>query len=285
MDDGILELLKRVAAAESEIRLLNVYQGVPIAFPAAIVYVGQSSITVRTEKYQLVCLYQERLTHIQYPGFPGVIRARVNRIEPSSLQAELHEFEYVKEGVGERRSVRVWPKEGVTGELHLTDRVETLKGELADISLDGMGIYLSETEYASKLLRQGRKIAVVFRLPGVYQIQSPKRYESGYGSEPNRYDRSQLRLSTIHTPVGGSEREDAGAIKVVHSPELEIQGIVSNIYTEANTRRCRVGIRLLPDENYRTMVSQFISQRQSEIIQEINAIYRLLTRETGKLSS
>lgn len=284
MDDGILELLKRVAIAESEIRLLNVYQGVPIAFPAAIVFVGQNSVTVRTEKYQLVCLYQERQTYIQYPGFPAVIRARVNRIEVSSLQAELNEFEYVREGIGDRRNVRVWPKEGVTGELHLPDRMETLKGELADISLDGIGIYLSEMDYASKVLRQGRKIAVNFRLPGVYQYQAPRRYDSGYGSEANRYDRSQLRLSTIHTPVSGQEREEPSGMRVVHSPELEVTGIIANIYTETNTRKCRIGVRLQPDENYRMLVSQFISQRQSEIIQEINAVYRLLTRETGKLS-
>lgn len=283
MDVGILDLLRRVAAAEAEIRLLNVYQGIPIAFPAAIVFVGQNSITVKTERYQLVCLYNERQTYIQYPGFPAVIRARVERLEPHALQANLVEFEYMKEGIGERRQIRVWPKEGVTGELQLPDRVETFRGELADISLDGMGIYLPDGEYFSHLFRQGKKVAVSIRLPGIFQIRQPKRYESGGLNEANRYDRTQLRLSTIHTPTYGSEREDATAIRTVHSPEIEVWGVISNVYLEANTRRYRIGIRLQPNEQYRSIVSQFISQRQSEIIQEINAIYRLLTRETGAL--
>lgn len=283
MDVGILDLLRRVATAEAEIRLLNVYQGIPIAFPAAIVYVGQNSITVKTERYQLVCLYQERQTYLQYPGFPSVIRARVERLEPHALQASLYEFEYVREGIGERRQIRVWPKDGVTGELHLPDRTETIRGELADISLDGMGIYLPEGEYYAHLFRQGRKVAISIRLPGVFQIRQQKRYDSGGLNEINRYDRTQLRLSTIHTPAYGSEREDATAIKTVHSPEIEVYGVVSNHYTEASTRRYRIGIRLQPNEQYRSIVSQFISQRQSEIIQEINAIYRLLSRETGAL--
>ncbi|PWH18518.1 MAG: hypothetical protein DDG59_06135 [Anaerolineae bacterium] len=283
MDVGILDLLRRIATAEAEVRLLNVYQGIPIAFPAAIVFVGQNSITVKTERYQLVCLYQEKQTYIQYPGFPSVIRARVERIEPLALQASLFEFEYMREGIGERRQIRVWPKEGVTGELQLPDRTETIKGELADISLDGMGIYLPENEYYMHLFRQGRKVAISLRLPGVYQIKQPKRYESSSGAEINRYDRTQLRLSSIHTPSYGSERDDAMAIKTVHSPEIEVIGIISNHYTEANTHRYRIGIRLQPNEQYRSIVSQFISQRQSEIIQEINAIYRLLTRESGAL--
>lgn len=283
MDVGIIDLLRRVANAEAEIRLLNVYQGIPIAFPAAIVYVGQYAITVKTERYQMVCLYQERQTYIQYPGFPAVIRARVERLEPQSLQAVLYEFEYTREGIGDRRQIRVWPKEGITGELHLPDRSEAIKGELADISLDGMGIYLPENEYYVHLFRQGRKVAISIRIPGVFQIRQPRRYEGGGTGEIDRYDRTQLRLSTIHTPAYGSDREDAMAIKTIHSPEIEVYGVISNHYTEAITRRYRIGIRLQPNDQYRSIVSQFISQRQSEIIQEINALYRLLTRETGAL--
>ena len=283
MDVGILDLLRRLASAEAEIRLLNVYQGIPIAFPAAIVYVGQNSITVKTERYQLVCLYQERQTYIQYPGFPAVIRARVERLEPQVLQATLTEFEYTRDGIGDRRQIRVWPKEGVTGELQLPERTEAIRGELADISLDGMGIYLPDNEVYTHLFRQGKKVAISLRLPGVFQIKQPKRYEGGSAAEINRYDRTQLRLSSIHTPSYGSDRDDTTAIKTVHSPEIEVYGIISNHYTEANTRRYRVGIRLQPDEQYRLIVSQFISQRQSEIIQELNALYRLLTRETGAL--
>ncbi len=283
MDSGITDLLRRIAAAEGEIRLLNVYQGIPIAFPAAIVFVGQNSVTVKTERYQLVCLFRERQTHIQYPGLPAVIRARVEQIDPSNLQANLYEFEYSREGIGERRQIRVWPKEAVTGELQLPDRTETIKGELADISLDGMGIYLPEADGYAQVFRQGRKVAISLRLPGVFHIQQPKRYDPSSAGEVNRYDRTQLRLSTIHTPAYGSDRDDVAAIKTVHSPEIEVYGIVSNYYTEAYTRRHRIGIRLQPNELYRSIVSQFISQRQSEIIQEINAIYRLLTRETGAL--
>ncbi len=281
MNDNIVELLKRVASAESEIRLMNIYQGVPIAFPAAIVYTGPNSIIVKTEKYQIVCLYQERYTYIQYPGFPSVIKARVNRVDATNLQAELNEFEYVNERIGERRQVRVWPKEVVTSQLRLPERMDTIVGELADISVEGMGIYLSPNEYTAQLFRQGRKVAIIFRLPGIFQIAAPKHYETSYDEEGDRYDRSQLRLSSIHTPIKG-ERNEVNGTRTVRSPEIEVTGSVANIYTESNTNRYRIGVKLQPNEYYRIIVTQFISQRQSEIIQEINTIYRLLKLQGDK---
>ncbi len=285
MSENILELFRRIAEAESEIRLMNVYQGIPIAFPAAIVYVGANSITIKTEKNQIVCLFQERQTYIQYPGFRSVIKARVNGLDVSALQAELTEFSYVNDRIGERRQVRVWPKEAVTGQLRLPDRMETIAGELADISLEGMGIYILHSEYTIHLFRQGRKLAILLRLPGVFQMPAPKRYETDLPEEGDRYDRSQLRLSSIHTPTYNNERSAAGGSRTVHSPEVEVSGMVANIYTEADTDRCRIGVRLQSNENYRILVSQFISQRQSEIIQEINAVYRLLKLQSEKSHS
>ncbi|MGB9669150.1 MAG: hypothetical protein ACPL3P_06500 [Anaerolineales bacterium] len=276
MNDSIHELLRRVALAESEIRLMNVYQGIPIAFAAAIVYMGQNSIVVKTEKYQIVCLYQERKTYIQYPGFPSIIKAKVVQVDANNLQAELNDFEFVYDGIGERRQVRVWPKEVVTGQLRVTERYETIKGELADVSLEGMGVYIPAVDYISQLFRQGRKVAILFRLPGVFQLPNPKRYDVSLDDEGDRYDRSRLRLSTIHTPAYPGDRTEAGGSRTVRSPEVEVNGVVANFYTEANTNRFRVGIKLQTSETYRLLISQFISQRQSEIIQEINAIYRLL---------
>lgn len=281
MDEAIQKILRNLAAAEKQIRLMNVYQGIPISYQASIQGVGSGSVKVQTEKYQLVCLYRERETCLQHPELPAVVKARVLDMDIPYLRATLGEFQYLHEGVGDRRQVRVWPKEMITGGLQTVDRSDTNTGELADISADGLGIYIPENEFSPRIYRQGRKISISYRLTGTYQLPPPKKYETSYSSDPTvRFDRTQLRLSSIHTPTWQSGGRDQGSsARIVHSPELEVTGIIANLAYEANNKRYRLGIKLLADENYRIVVTQFIAQRQSEIIQEINALYKIITKD------
>jgi hypothetical protein len=41
-------------------------------------------------------------------------------------------------------------------------------------------------------------------------------------------------------------------------------------------RRYRIGIRINPDDFSRTVISQFIFQRQTDIIKELKAVYESL---------
>jgi hypothetical protein len=278
LDDGVINIFRKLYKGAGNLRLLNVFQGIPIAYPGTIVSVGDDSVIVRTEKYQMVCLYRERETYIHNSEFRSVVKARVSDLYISQLQVTLTDFEYVDKGIGDRRQVRVWPREILTGGLQLTDRTEAVSGELADISLDGVGIFVPEKDFSPRVFRHGRKIAVNYRLMGTFQLPQAKRYEVQASSDPTlRFDRSQLRLSSIHTPDTGGEQ--GGSTRLVYSPDLETQGIVANISYDAANMRYRLGVQLLPDEQYRAIVSQFVSQRQSELIQEITSLYKLLSKE------
>jgi len=278
VNESILKIFQRLHLGEGNLRLLNIYQGVPIAYPATIRSISSSSIMVQTEKYQVVCLYRERETFIQNPEFQAVVKARVSDLYIPKLQATLTDFEYVEKGIGDRRQVRVWPKELVTGALQFTERSEAVTGELADISMDGLGIFVAEKDFSPRIFRHGRKIAINYRLTGTFQIPLPQKYEPQYSSDPTlRFDRSQLRLSNIHTP--DIDTKASTSTRLVHSPELEAQGLIANIGFDALNKRYRLGIRLLADEQYRAIVSQFVSQRQSELIQEITSLYKLLIKE------
>jgi hypothetical protein len=278
MNEAILNVFHRLYMGEGNIRLLNIFQGVPIAYPATITSIGSDSISVITEKYQMVCLYRDKETFIQNPELHSVVKARVSNLYISQLQATLTDFSYVENGIGDRRQVRVLPKEQVTGGLQIADRSEMIGGELADISLEGIGIYIPEKEFSPRSFRHGRKVAINYRLIGTFQLPQPKRYESQYSRDPTRrFDRSQLRLSSIHTTeLSGDQGASA---RLVYSPDLEVQGLIANISYDAVNKRYRLGVHLHPDEQYRAIVAQFVAQRQSELIQEITSLYKLISKE------
>lgn len=266
-----------LASGRETVSLINVYKGIPISYPATIINVGESAIQVITEKYQLVCLYHERETFIQSPELSDIIFTKVLGLDPAASTAILGEFEVVTKTIGERREVRVCPKIPIEGEVQSEDLADTYRGEMADISQNGLGIYLDERDFYPRVYRPGRKLTVCFKLPGTYQILERKSfaYASSQSGSESRFDRSSLRFSAIHQPKPNPEPAN---IRRLVSPEIIVNGVVANSMPLESQRRHRIGIRLYPDEFGRMIISQFISQRQSEIIQEINSVYQLISQ-------
>lgn len=266
-----------LASGRETISLINIYKGIPISYPATIINVGENAIQVITEKYQLVCLYHERETFIQSPEISEIIKARVMGLDASTSTVILSDFEIVTQTIGERREVRVCPKFTIEGEVQSQELADTYRGEMADISPSGLGIFISERDFFPRVYRPGRKLTLSFKLPGTYQIYEQK----GYGQpasrreESSRYDRSSLGYSPIHQPKPVTE---ASNVRRLISPELTLQGTVANTLELKSQKRHRIGVRLILDEFSRLVISQFIAQRQSEIIQEINSVYQLINQ-------
>ncbi|MBN1536597.1 MAG: hypothetical protein JW908_07695 [Anaerolineales bacterium] len=265
-----------LASGRETISLLNVYQGIPISYPATIINVGENVIQVITEKYQLVCLYHERETYIQSPEISEIIKAKVSGLDAATSTVILSDFEIVTKTIGERQEVRVCPKFSIEGEIQSQDLADVYQGELADISQSGMGIYINERDFFPRVYRPGRKLGLCFKLPGTYQIFESKGYiQTPYDrDEMARFNRSSLRYSDIHQP---KQATDASNVRRLISPELTMQGTIANILELESQKRRRIGVRLVLDEFSRLVISQFIAQRQSEIIQEINAVYQLIS--------
>jgi hypothetical protein len=267
-----------LASGRETISLINVYKGIPISYPATIINVGENAIQVITEKYQLVCLYHERETFIQSPEISEIVRAKVIGLDAPTSTVVLSDFEVTTKTIGERREVRVCPKFTIEGEIQSQEVAEAYHAELADISQSGLGIYINEKDYFPRVYRPGRKLVVSFKLPGTFQIFEQKSYEqmSTRRDESSRFDRSNIRFSAIHQPKISSETSN---VRRLISPELTIQGAVANTLDFESQRRHRVGVRLILDEFSRLVICQFIAQRQSEIIQEINSVYQLISQD------
>ncbi len=280
MIEDIMDRFIKMARSESGTHLLNVYKGVPLSFPAKIVEVGEGYLRVLTDTYQIVCMYLEKSTLIQSELLPEIVQAEVIELDTKKHLALLANFHYVEKGIGNRAEVRIQPKDPLTSEIQDKEEKLTLKGELADISKEGIGIYLERLVFFSKVVYPDAEVDIMIELPGEYILALEKSRQQTEGGVYDRFSRENVRYSPVYP--SGQRHPIPGQTKPLISPNLQIKAKVVNIHFEKAHDRYRVGMRMLPNSQAGSIISRFISQRQSEIIQEIRELYQLLVSPAEK---
>jgi hypothetical protein len=275
----ILSLFASLAAAAEPIHLLNVYKGVPIAYPAVITEVAADRLRVRTERFQVVCLYQDRQTFIQHPILPTLLRANVSAIDIPAQAVTLSGFHVPRGRLGDRTHVRVQPARLLESEIAAPGSPQAYIAELADISQDGLAIYLPERVFSPTIFAKGDPIAISLRLPGTYPAPSVRPApEPRPTSNPlDRFDRDAIRHP--HLPDHPRPNTSPSAYQSTEFPPISLHGVVANLRLEIDRARYRVGIRLNAQDAARFYLSQFISQRQAQIVREIRELYDLLANQ------
>ena len=275
----IIEQLREIAARSNQIRLLNVYQGVPISYPAAITAVTENTLRVQTGRYQLACLYLERETFIQSSHLPEILKAKVLELDLPAQEASLGSFELEQEQVGDRMVVRVQPKNPIESKIKTADPQALVRGELADISGDGMGIFIDRRAFLARRYRPGDLIEILLTLPVSPAYGGQSALDQSPHKDPiSRFDRDNLRL--YHVP--GQGRQSAGPSSPSPRPagpvDLVVRGQVVNVREEAAHNRFRLGVRFRPEEPPPPAISQFIALRQAEILRELRELSDMLVR-------
>jgi hypothetical protein len=230
-----------------------------------------------------VCFYRERLTVTLGALLPRAIGAQVMLLDARNMEATLSKFHYVGVGVGNRTQVRVEPDPAINGLVRSGDTHLEVKGELADISQDGLGIYIGYEALLPGLRLKGAEVRIFFRIPMVKRVR-PRKIDltplPEFEIAPNFDSYSpvayELKSPTPYEP-GENSRIEAS------SPELEIRGSIVYIKTEPENHRHRLCIRITSHDNSKAVIAQFISQRQTELIREIKSLYDLISLGQDKL--
>ncbi len=58
----------------------------------------------------------------------------------------------------------------------------------------------------------------------------------------------------------------------------KMRGIIVNVHPDMNEERYRVGIHAYPDSNAKKLINEYVAQRQTAIIQELDALHHLVER-------
>ncbi len=163
-EPSIIHALEQLAGTGSNVRLMNVFRGIPVVFEAFVGGSADLGMIFKVHKYQLVCLELEKYTYITSDVLPAIIKAGVVHLDYRSDNAVLNNFSYVSDTIGCRTAIRVEPRALVPVTI-LTGN-KKLTGNLADISVDGIGVLvLTMYLYNPKVFQEQATVQVRFKLP------------------------------------------------------------------------------------------------------------------------
>jgi len=171
MDQNIFQQLRFIAQKNQPIRLLNVYQGVPISYDATIVSVINNAVKMSVNKYQSVCLRLQKTTYFESPLLSGVIKANVLTVDLVSNTCVVGDFQYSNDAIGKRKLVRAQPAEVVDVLLMNDMKTQRTKVQLIDVSLIGMGLSAAQLFFIANIFKMGTTVSTTFNLPGGPQGQ------------------------------------------------------------------------------------------------------------------
>jgi hypothetical protein len=284
LNDSILPLLQNAANQKSEIRLLNIYKGLPISNEAVITRVDSQSIQVQSSKNQIVCLYIEQGAYIQSKDIKGTLWGDLAWLDPINLEAILTNIKYTKSQVGMRDLLRVEPDETIAVTVKIEGVRNTAEAILADLSTHGLGIYMNRFFFNPRLYSVGTNLGVELILPGEIPPTATTSRLKRSDDPVSRYSREGIY--GVNTVSSSFEREERPAAPRPKGP-IRIAGLcrIMNVIPEAAQNRYRIGLKFVRQDLTHMDISRFITQRQSDIIREFKPYYDALVLQAKKQSN
>jgi hypothetical protein len=161
MKTNLAFALQQIMLRPGKLELLNTYRGVPVVYPATATAVDEATLTVKVAGYEIICLTLEPMTTLLSPLLEDPARASVLACDVGLGRAILGNIQYTSAHVGDRMVARVAPQAPLPVEVVAGGH--TLTGQLADISIVGLGLIVSAAEAAQ--LRPGSPVNVSLTLP------------------------------------------------------------------------------------------------------------------------
>ena len=144
---GIYEDLNYVAAQKRTVNLITNFRGVPIYLSASVIRCSSATESVRLSVHhrQIVSLKVADQILLQSNLFPSMVTANIDQVDLHKKIISLNNLRYVTGTMGNRKNVRVQPESPLHAEI-ITDHGFNVLGEIIDISLNGISVYLDKSE-------------------------------------------------------------------------------------------------------------------------------------------
>ena len=226
IENDLLQLLRQIARNQTEIKLLNIYKGLPISYGTSIHFVSDFEICVPTSKQHIACLYYQREAFLQGEEMPYLIRSQVTSLNLAKEAATLTNFAVAKPEIGKRARIRVEPNEPLLAFIQFIGSGYELPVPLADISAEGAGFYLEIPFFPVRQFQPGREILISISLPDTVSQKIVKLTTRSLSEK--RWTNS---LST-----GGSWQDGKVTISA--------RGKIASVFPELEMNRYRVGMSL-----------------------------------------
>jgi len=210
---------------ERQIKLINVYKGVPISHEGTVVKVINDRITIKFHVGQSLLLNLEGQTYILSKLFPKPIKAAVMTINTNDQIAILTNFSFSDPDFRKREHIRVELDydDAPTVVIGASDSNVRLFGKLNDISLYGVGVVvIALQDIIKRSFSENAEVELTFSLPFKDK------------GEPLKFN---------------------------------LWGKIRHI--DRSQENFKLGIQTFPTQKMLPYLQKFISQRQAEILEEI----------------
>ncbi len=252
----LIQVLRQIAKDKSEIKLLNIYKGLPISYDASIDSVDDSEIQIHGNKHQLACLYYQGESYLQSTGLPFIIRSQVISMNLAKENVIFSNFEAVKNNIGNRTEIRVEPDEQLVVTIQFNGSAADIFAPLTNISAGGASVIFEAYMFPTRLCQPGNDLTMTISLPDSASNKSKKL------SQKPTIDNRKLNS---YSRTNSTEGQDG---KIV----ITARGKVIAVQPEFQLKRYRVSVKLYFKDLSRIVILQYISQRQSEIIQDLRIL-------------
>lgn len=252
----LLHALRQITRNQSNIRLLNIYKGLPISYDTNITSVGNSEIQVPGNKNHIACLYYQGESYLQGDELPVVIRSKVKSLNLAQNYAILTNFEIAQNNIGMRTQIRVEPDESLVVTVQFKGSAYEFLAPLADVSANGASFYFDSFLFPIRLCKPGNEITMAIPIPDFIARKIKKL--------PPRQDRNSRRVITPVRANSSSGQDNQIIIKA--------SGKIIAVRAEAETERYRINAQLFFKDLSRMVILQYISHRQAEIIKDLRIL-------------
>jgi hypothetical protein len=257
----LLSILRQIAREQSSIRLMNIYKGLPISYDTNIASVGAAEVQIPCSKNHIACLYHQGESYLMGESIPVVIRAKVLRLSLAKDYAVLSDFESAQDNIGKRMQIRVEPGDPIMASIEFKGSSFEFVAPLADLSANGASVFFESTMFPGRLSKPGSELTMSIPLPDSMTHKVKKLVAQKTTGELRK---------TLPPPQGNHVVVNAHGKVVAITPDLEFN-------------RYRVSVQLAFKDLSRMVILQYISMRQSEIIQDLHLFTEDLYKHKGDM--
>ena len=193
---------------------------------------------------------------MQGEDLPGIIRSRVVGLNLDKEYALFSNFELAGTNIGKRTQIRVEPDDPLIAVTKFKGSAYEFLLPLADISLNGASVWFESYMLPARLSTPGSELSMTISLP-----DSVSRKIKKTSLKPGK---SPLKMTSPLSAGQAAERD--GQIIITAN------GKVVYVQSDKESNRYRMSVQLFFHDLSRMVVLQYISQRQSEIIQDLRLL-------------
>ncbi|NPA52155.1 MAG: PilZ domain-containing protein [Aquificae bacterium] len=154
-----LSIFRKLKEEKKSVRLVSFYKEVPIICKTKIERITDEFVVLQSHNCSTKAFYPEKNVYIKIDNLQKKIKATIINIIPKEEKIVLGNFELTQLPQEKRKFVRVQPTENI--EVKLQKGKHILTGKLSDISIGGIGVYLSKIDN----IEEKDTVKISFKLP------------------------------------------------------------------------------------------------------------------------